>query len=89
MPQERTSNGANPVSHIWGQDNAEDRRKCAASGVHYCEPGNPWDRSKGERAYHPQAKEVDDSQESGWPSGDTVRHRCPVCNHTWTTELPQ
>jgi len=77
------------MSYVWGTDETVDRKECTKLGLHYCEPGNPWDRSKGERAYHPQAAEVDDSQESGWPSGDTVRIRCPICNQTWTKELPQ
>jgi hypothetical protein len=72
-----------------GDDDAQDRINLAKRGVHYCEPGNPWDKSKGGRAYHPQAREVDDSQESGWPSGDTVRYECPVCGHGWREEMPQ
>ncbi len=71
-----------------GDDDAADRIRLAKDGVHYCEPGNPWDRGSG-RAYHPHAKEVKDSQESGWPSGDTVRIHCPICGHSWTEELPQ
>lgn len=73
----------------WGDDDAKDREECARRGIHYCEPGNPYDKASGKRAYHPQAKEVEDSQESGWPSGDTIRNRCPVCGTTWTEELPQ
>lgn len=71
----------------FGDDDTADRAYCAAHGVHYCEPGNPYTGTG--RAYHPHAAEVDDSQESGWPSGDTVRNRCPVCGTTWTQELPQ
>lgn len=71
----------------WGDDDAADRERCRRDGVHYCEPGNPYP-GKG-RAYHPHATEVDDSQESGWPSGDTVQYHCPVCDTTWTAELPQ
>jgi hypothetical protein len=74
---------------IFGEDEAKDRAYCETNGIHYCETGNPWSREKSQRAYHPQATEVDDSQESGWPSGDTVRERCPVCAHEWTRELPQ
>ena len=75
------------MSDVWGESEAEDRADCAARGIHYCEPGNPWPGNG--RAYHPHATEVADSQESGWPSGDTVRNHCPVCDHTWTSELPQ
>lgn len=64
-----------------------DREYCRDNGIHYCEPGNPY-QGKG-RCMHTQAVEVDDSQESGWPSGDTVIMRCPVCNTSWTMELPQ
>ncbi len=70
-----------------GDDDEDDRIKLATRGTHYCEPGNPYP-GKG-RAYHPHAREVDDSQESGWPSGDTIRNHCPVCGTTWTQELPQ
>ena len=37
---------------------------------------------------HPLANEVGE-QEDGWPSGDIVRMRCPVCETRWKTELPQ
>jgi hypothetical protein len=74
---------------VWGEDDAVDRAKCKAQGVHYCEPGNPFPKGGKGRAYHPQAKEVDDSQEGGWPSGDTVRYKCPVCGTGWRSELPQ
>ncbi len=57
--------------------------------VHDCQPGDPWTPAKSERAIHSHATEVDGSQESGWPSGDTVRMHCPVCKHSWTEELPQ
>lgn len=72
-----------------GDDDAADRVQLAKDGIHYCEPSNPWDREKSKRAYHPHAREVDDSQEDGWPGGDTVRVRCRVCGHSWTKELPQ
>lgn len=58
------------------------------SYVHDCQPGDPWTPAKNKRAIHSHAKEVKDSQESGWPSGDTVRVHCPICNHTWIEELP-
>lgn len=37
---------------------------------------------------HPLAQEVGD-QEDGYPGGDIVRYRCPVCGTTWKAELPQ
>ena len=53
-----------------------------------CTPETPWGKGKG-RAIHPYAKEVRDSQSPGWPAGDTVRERCPVCEHSWRRELAQ
>lgn len=72
----------------WGDDETADRATCAKRNVHYCEPSNPWPGGEG-RVYHPHAREIDDSQESGWSSGDTIRNRCPVCQHEWREELPQ
>jgi hypothetical protein len=71
----------------YGVSEAADRELCARNGRHYCEPGNPYPGTG--RAYHPHATEVDDSQRSGWPSGDTVLYHCPVCGHAWEVELPQ
>lgn len=73
----------------WGDDDAADRERCAKENIHYCEPGNPYPPDGTRRAYHPMATEVDDSQRDGWPSGDTVQYRCPVCGAEWRTELPQ
>lgn len=70
-----------------GDDDAADRIQLAKDGVWYCEPGNPYP-GKG-RCYHPHAREVKDSQENGYPSGDTVRDLCPVCGTEWRSELPQ
>lgn len=70
-------------------DDTAARERLAAAGLHVCVPGDPWTREKSKQAYHPHAKEVKDSQEDGWPSGDTVEVRCPVCGHSWTKELPQ
>ena len=53
-----------------------------------CTPETPWDKDKG-RAIHPWAKEVKNSQENGWPAGDTVKMECPICEIRWTMELPQ
>jgi hypothetical protein len=72
---------------VLGDDDAADRAYCTRNNVWYCEPGSPYAGSG--RCYHPHAAEVRDSQESGWPAGDTVRSRCPVCGTTWTHELPQ
>ena len=35
------------------------------------------------------ARETPDSERSGWPGGDIVKMKCPVCNKTWKQELPQ
>jgi len=48
-----------------------------------CSKDNPYttERDKAEEGYgwaHEEAQEVPDSQETGWPSGDTVRMCCPV-----------
>jgi len=73
----------------WDAASPDARRAwCAANGKHYCEPGNPWSPDKSDRAVHPEAREVGDQQD-GYPGGDTVKMHCPVCNHTWTRELPQ
>ncbi len=72
----------------FGEDEIANRATCKSGNIHYCEPGNPWIKGSG-RAYHPHASEVADSQEDGWPSGDTVLNRCPVCGHSWRQELPQ
>lgn len=73
---------------ILGSDEVRDRESLAKKGVWYCEPSNPW-KPGGGPCYHPFAREVENSQESGWPSGDTIRNYCPVCGHSWTEELPQ
>lgn len=60
-----------------------------------CNEENPYtpERDKcGEKDYvrwvHPKAKE-EGEQEDGWPGGDIVRMRCPVCGISWKSELPQ
>ena len=38
---------------------------------------------------HPNAVEIPNSQESNYPSGDTIRYKCPDCDCEFTNELPQ
>lgn len=53
-----------------------------------CTPETPWTPDIKEcPVTHPQAKEG--KQHDGWPSGDYVDMRCPVCGHSWEKELPQ
>ncbi len=59
-----------------------------------CTKDDPYtlERDKAEPGYgweHSDVHEVDDSQENGWPCGDTVRMRCNNCGLEWNTELPQ
>ena len=72
-----------------GDDDAADRVYCQKNGIHYCEEGDPWAPGKTRRAYHPRASEITGSQRDGWPSGDSVHSRCPVCGCEWEHELPQ
>ena len=55
-----------------------------------CTPEQPYsveiDQKQG--WIHPQAHEFGE-QRDGWPGGDIVTYRCPVCNHVWEQELPQ
>ena len=58
-------------------------------GRFVCTPETPhWSPGQG-RAIHPYAEEVPDSQHPGWPGGDTVWMKCPVCGTGWKQELPQ
>ena len=43
-------------------------------------PGGQWE--------HPEADEVGE-QENGWPGGDIITVRCPICGEKWKEELPQ
>jgi transposase-like protein len=52
-----------------------------------CTKENPWDKTKG-RASHPDAKAIGE-QETGWPSGDIQRYKCPWCGLSFSEELPQ
>lgn len=76
------------AAHEWGVDLDADIAEIRRMGIHYCIPEDPW-KQQTKRAVHPLAAEVEDSQRAGWPSGDTVRMKCPTCGHTWTKELPQ
>jgi hypothetical protein len=58
------------------------------TGRFQCTEATPWD-GKERLVCHHGAQEIADSQEAGWPCGDTVRMRCKFCNHEWTAELPQ
>lgn len=71
----------------FGDNDSDDRAYCKANNIHYCEVGNPYVGPG--RAYHPEASEVSGSQRDGYPGGDTVRSKCPVCGTSWTSELPQ
>jgi hypothetical protein len=53
-----------------------------------CTPENPWTPEKARGAHHPQAHEIGE-QEDGYPGGDIVTYRCPVCGVEWRAELPQ
>lgn len=53
-----------------------------------CTKEKPWD-GKERPVHHVDAREVHDSQEDGWPGGDTVTMECPHCKHRWTRELAQ
>ena len=55
---------------------------------HRCTEKDPWDKTKGGRATHPEAYEVGE-QENGYPGGDVVTYKCPHCKHQWKEELPQ
>jgi hypothetical protein len=52
-----------------------------------CTPARPWRKGGPTPVVHPQAEEI--SQRDGYPGGDIVTMRCPVCGHEWTMELPQ
>lgn len=55
-----------------------------------CTEENPYDeREDVDQVYHPEAIEVERSQQDGHPSGDTVKMRCPICGVEWEKELPQ
>ncbi len=58
-------------------------------GRYVCTQDAPWVPTMKVPVIHPNAIEVKGSQESGWPSGDTVQFWCPHCGHKWREELPQ
>ncbi len=60
-----------------------------ANGRFLCSPEHPMPANAPGRWSHTNVSEVDNSQESGWPSGDTVRMRCADCGFSWRMELPQ
>jgi len=55
---------------------------------HICTATDPWNKSKGDTATHPDAYEVG-AQMDGYPGGDRQRYECPNCKHRWIQELPQ
>lgn len=75
-------------NYKWGENIDDDRQWCEKNKKHYCEKENPWNESKLEKGVHPKAFEVGD-QEDGWPGGDWITFKCPICNHSWKSELPQ
>jgi hypothetical protein len=53
-----------------------------------CTKETPWSQIlKGQFVIHPSAEEI--RQEDGYPGGDLVTFKCPICKHIWTVELPQ
>ncbi len=54
-----------------------------------CSPQNPKPNYADGRWAHTNAHEVHNSQQNGWPSGDTIRVKCDDCGEIWTEELPQ
>lgn len=55
--------------------------------LYVCLPSSPWNVEMGTPVIHPYAQEI--SSKDGYPGGDIVEMRCPVCNHEWEMELPQ
>lgn len=57
-----------------------------------CSKEQPYDPNNKEhklkRWEHPEAFEVGEQQD-GYPGGDIVTYRCPICNIKFKTELPQ
>lgn len=53
-----------------------------------CTEETPWSPGMRTPVLHASAHEVGD-QRDGWPSGDLVTMRCPICGHEWEKELPQ
>lgn len=67
------------------------RPSTGAAWYRVCTEETPWDgrwRNAG-GVIHAEVREIPGSQADGWPAGDTVMMRCPVCDKTWETELPQ
>lgn len=51
---------------------------------HVCTKSDPWDKTKSERATHPDAVEL----ETDWYS-DYEKYKCPHCGLRFKVELPQ
>ncbi len=55
-----------------------------------CTETTPWGKWVDDTSVlHPSAKVVPGSQQEGWPSGDIVTIKCPICGFEWERELPQ
>ncbi len=56
-----------------------------------CTRETPWTvdiHGPGILVLHPEAKPIGEQQD-GYPGGDLVERRCPICGFEWTQELPQ
>lgn len=56
--------------------------------VQTCQPEHPYKPDMRGRWFHPFATEIG-SQRDGYPGGDCVTVKCPICGHQWEEELPQ
>ncbi len=54
------------------------------NGRHVCTAADPWTKDKGERATHPDAKDVGECLQ-----GCCDRYECPHCKTAFTREVPQ
>ena len=54
---------------------------------HTCTKEDPWRPDMVKRGVHPEA--ICGEQQDGYPGGDTIDWRCPICGVKWTEELPQ
>ncbi len=69
--------------------NTFDHQRDPDTGRYLCSPEAPMPAGALGRWVHTNVSEDEDSQQDGWPCGDTVRLRCKDCGHSWRTELPQ
>ena len=59
----------------------------AMSDRHICTASDPWDRTKSERAEHPDALEVSDRDYGGGEY--CVTYQCPHCGKMFEVEIAQ